>query len=217
MTKNLFIILFISVFLFSCGNKKENGKDAAKTDEVAATVTVANLLDNPDEYIDKLVRISGTVTHVCKHGGKKLFIFDEDPDKTLRITVGEKLSEFDVTLEGDEVLFEGTFRQLIMDEAYVDQLEEDMKQVEQAEGEEHSHAEGEEHVEGEELAEGEVLGEHEHEGDEMENIQNLRDKIAESEEGQIIDFWIEQLGFEVMEEGEVEEEGAEDEGTEEEK
>ena len=58
MTKNLFILLCISVFLFSCGTKKENGKDSAQAEETAVKVTVASLNENPDKYVDKLVKIS---------------------------------------------------------------------------------------------------------------------------------------------------------------
>jgi len=43
------------------------------------------------------------VTHICKHGGKKMFLVGENPDVKVVVFAGEAISEFPVELEGTKV------------------------------------------------------------------------------------------------------------------
>ena len=69
---------------------------------------------NPETFQDyaavnvgKEVEIKGMVIHVCKHGGKKLFIIGEDPEKRVKITASDKVSVFAPELEGSTIAVKG--------------------------------------------------------------------------------------------------------------
>jgi hypothetical protein len=116
--KNILPVLFILLFAAGCNNAAEKGTDTTENaTEDAIRLTVDNVLSSPAEYVGKEVTIEGMVTHVCKHGGQKLFIINEDPEKQLRITVGENIPEFDVALEGSTVEFHGVVMMMEEEEA----------------------------------------------------------------------------------------------------
>jgi len=111
--KNLLLLITATLFLVSCnqGEKKtEQTETPTETEVTASILTVKDVLDTPDKYKDTEVKISGMVTHVCAHGGQKLFIIGDDPEMQLRITVGEGIPEFDMALEGSSVEFTGTVK-----------------------------------------------------------------------------------------------------------
>ena len=68
--------------MVSCNNKaKEN-----QNQESAATValSVDDILAKGDSLVGKTVTVEGVCTHICKHGGKKLFMMGTDDTKMLR-------------------------------------------------------------------------------------------------------------------------------------
>lgn len=65
--------------MVSCNNKaKEN-----QNQESAATValSVDDILAKGDSLVGKTVTVEGVCTHICKHGGKKLFMMGTDDTK----------------------------------------------------------------------------------------------------------------------------------------
>lgn len=135
--KNVFVLFLLLAAAVSCnqGEKKTEGSEATPETEVAETIlSVGQVLESPENYKDSNIKISGMVTHVCKHGGQKLFIVGDDPEMQLRVTIGEGLTEFDVTMEGSTVEFIG--KVLI--------LEEEVKTALKKENEEKEHHTGEE-------------------------------------------------------------------------
>jgi len=95
--KLLFVAIAISL-LASCNNQNNEEATAVTTTEFA---TVA------ENMIDQTVTIEGTVMHVCKHGGKKMFISDD----RIKIIVSESIGSFDAALEGSEVTIRGIIRE----------------------------------------------------------------------------------------------------------
>ena len=113
MLKNVLIFAFIALMMASCGNATQDQSQATEqeTEAVAEVVQVA-VIDFPAEaesLVGKEVFIEGTVIHVCKHGGKKMFIAgDEDPDVRIKITTdGEMVAAFQPELEGSYVKVKG--------------------------------------------------------------------------------------------------------------
>jgi hypothetical protein len=101
--KNVFFLLVICTIILagsSCVNKK--------VETATNKITVKQFLDSAEKWSGKDITISGTVSHVCREGGEKLFIFDEDPNAKVRINIGANMSPFDVKLEGSTVEFAGT-------------------------------------------------------------------------------------------------------------
>lgn len=122
--KNLSYLLLISFALFitSCSQSKEQDNSTQNT---TILLSIDEFYEQPDDYIGKEVTISGLVTHVCKHGGQKLFITGEE-NEALRIDVGEDIPEFDIEMEGTEVEFTGKVH--LMDEEFMVQADAEEKE-----------------------------------------------------------------------------------------
>ncbi|MBP6870648.1 MAG: hypothetical protein KBC43_01455 [Bacteroidales bacterium] len=80
----------------------------AKADEGSAVViTPEKFQDYASENIGGLVEIKGMVIHVCRHGGKKMFIIGEDPEMRVKINASDKVSVFEPEVEGSVVVVNG--------------------------------------------------------------------------------------------------------------
>ncbi len=97
----LSVIGAIIILLYStgCNNNKQ---------VVSNVLTVDSFLVSPEKWAGKDVIISGTVSHVCRHSGKKLFLFGADAEKTVKINAGGEVAAFDVKYEGTDVEITGT-------------------------------------------------------------------------------------------------------------
>jgi len=112
--QRLIVWALIAVLLGSCNqaaNKEGTDKEATQTEKVVSA-TIQELLAQPAEYDGKEVAVSGMVTHVCKHGGQKCFVLDEDGETQIRIVPAGDIDEFKIDLEGSTVAFKGTFKVL---------------------------------------------------------------------------------------------------------
>ncbi len=118
MATRVIPVLLLLTLIVSCGTQSDQQK--------AVEVNVQALLDNAEQYVDKTVNVSGTVVHVCRHTGKRLFIVGENPEKRFKVVTGPNMSSFDVALEGSDVTIEGIVRVQKIDEAYLDQWESQM-------------------------------------------------------------------------------------------
>jgi hypothetical protein len=185
------VILAISTLLiihYSCNNL--NRKPAGESlSEDLSQLTVDSFSGQLGDYIDKEVTISGRVTHVCRHGGQKLFITGEDSSKTIRITTGENIPEFEITLEGSTIVVKGIVKELIIDEAYLAEWEAEV--TEGTSKEQKGHQDG---LDGHQKQEVEAES-----GDPLASIQKLRDDIAASGKDHLSDYWIETIEFKVQE------------------
>jgi hypothetical protein len=185
------VILAISILLvihYSCSspNKKPANENLS---EDLSELTVDNFSGQFEDYIGKEVTISGKVTHVCRHGGQKLFITGEDSSKTVRITTGENIPEFDISLEGSMIVVKGIVKELIIDEAYLAEWEAEV--TESTSREPKGHQDG---LDGHQKQEVKAEG-----GDPLASIQKLRDDIAASGKDHLSDYWIETIEFKVKE------------------
>ncbi len=106
MKKIIFALAIIAMFFISntgCKSKVEQKADSTKLG-----LTVDSFLLTPEAWAGKDITIVGTVSHICKHSGKKLFLFGANPDKTLKINAGGDFSTFDIKYEGSDVEIVGT-------------------------------------------------------------------------------------------------------------
>jgi RecJ-like exonuclease len=102
---------------------------SSKTDADVLKVEVNTFKDKAPELVGKTVQIEGMVTHVCKHGGKKLFIMTDNADVQVKITTGEKIAAFPTELEGSTIWAKGV----------VEEIEEEMSEEEAAEKQDEAH------------------------------------------------------------------------------
>ncbi|MCX6230113.1 MAG: hypothetical protein NTZ33_01095 [Bacteroidetes bacterium] len=107
--KKLIILLVVCAIVLAnnsgCKNKNAQSADSVKVSNV---LTVDSFLVAPEKWAGKEVVIKGTVSHVCKHSGKKLFLFTADPEKTVKINAGGSFSTFDLKYEGSDIEITGT-------------------------------------------------------------------------------------------------------------
>lgn len=118
----LFIGVLISLTLLSCGTNKQE------------TYDVTSLLSVVEQKVDKEVTISGIVTHVCRHSGKRCFIVANGSDETIRIEAGGEIASFDQELVGTEITAKGIVREQRIEEEKIEEKEKNLE-VKKAEAE----------------------------------------------------------------------------------
>lgn len=101
---------------------------ACNTSDAPREITVEEFVKAPESFLNKTVTISGVVSHTCRHGGKRMFIYNTNPDETVKIVTGDKIPEFKVKLEGKEVVIQGkVVENMRIDDAYLDKWEAEVK------------------------------------------------------------------------------------------
>jgi len=112
--KKLFGIILIAALMLACGNKENKKKNeiAKANTEVVAELSFENFVENAGDYIDKEIKLVGSVVHVCEHSGKKMFIVGTDPNIRLKITAGDKISKFPMELLGSDIEVQGVLKDL---------------------------------------------------------------------------------------------------------
>jgi len=129
MTRKFLLAIASIAMIFSISTlNAQETKDKKECETLK--MEVSHFAEKADGLVGKEVEISGMVTHVCKHGGKKMFLMSDDPDVQVKIITGEKVAAFPAELEGSNVWVVGIV------EAEEIEVEED-------------HEEGEEHEEDE--------------------------------------------------------------------
>lgn len=184
MRKSLYLMTALALLLAGCGS------DNGETDETAQApmpVTIVEFNANAADFVDKTVVISGTVDHVCKHGGKRMFIMGDDPSDRVKIESGDKIAAFDVALEGSAVRVVAVGRVETIDAAYLDTWEAEARAGGEAD---ESQNEADEHAE---TGEGE-----DHHANELRQIAHMREQLAESGEDQLTFYHLECQSFEEL-------------------
>jgi hypothetical protein len=117
--KKIFLLISVFALMASCNNagqKEDKVSDTAKAEEIM-TVSIDDFFADPAVFNGKTIAVSGLVTHVCKHGGQKLFIAGQDTAASLRIDVTDEIPEFGIEMEGMMAQFTGTIA--VMDEEFL--------------------------------------------------------------------------------------------------
>ena len=108
MIRNLFLMLLATVLIWSCGNQQTASQEQTVEEEVIVdekpvAISLAEFKEKAEGLVGKEVMLEGSVIHVCKHGGQKMFITADDPDIRIKITTGEETAAFEPELEGSYV------------------------------------------------------------------------------------------------------------------
>ena len=166
MFKKLFLFVMVALFFAACNNAgSESATQTAnsETTEVESpemiAMTTVDFNTHPEDFVGKNIMIEGTAVHVCKHGGKRLFIIgDETEEDRIQIKAGDAIDAFDVELEGSDLAIVGTVDELRIDEAYLTEWENELKADNpESELKIHRGEEGHEHDEGDPNAEFEQI------------------------------------------------------------
>ena len=121
--KKLAMLFILSAFFIACSNNSDKVDENATPEAIEYQLTQLELGEfdiTAGEFVDKEVKVVGIVDHVCKHGGKKLFLVNDNGEVHV-----ESDDRFDDELIGSEVVVTGIVREFRVDEGYCLQKEED--------------------------------------------------------------------------------------------
>jgi hypothetical protein len=115
MKKVLFLMMVAVTFLaVSCKTGDPEYKDAMTCEQMEAKFA---------EMVGKEVKVTGMVTHTCKHGGTKMFMMGQDTNITLKIDAGASGNFKADEVEGMEVGITGVVEEFRIDEDFIQGLE----------------------------------------------------------------------------------------------
>lgn len=125
----LFVAVCLIAVLFGCGkaSQKENSRTVAVQSDSTLVMEVDDLLANAESLVGKEVAVSGVCTHICRHGGKKLFLMGSDDTQTIRIEAGEAIGSFSADAANSLVHVTGLLQEQRIDEAYLSDWEAELK------------------------------------------------------------------------------------------
>lgn len=192
--KKYVVALIAMVFVLSaCENQQK--KEAASEEEVVlieeiVPISLSDFDVRAEELVGKQVMLTGTVDHVCKHGGQRMFVIETGSEGRVKVTPDENIAAFKTDLEGQSVKLIGIVEEQRIDEEYLKEWEEEvMAGVDM----------------GDDKGEGSHLGGDTEKGgsdadmeEELEKINNLRQEIAESEKGYLAFYSVLCTEYEVV-------------------
>lgn len=171
-------LLATLLLLAGCGqaqSKQNKGEQAAQaTEQVSSTaLEVDDLLAQAPQLVGQEVSVEGICTHICAHGGRKIFLMGSDDTQTIRVESGGQLGAFKADCVNSLVQVSGTLVEDRIDEAYLQNWEAQLQANTQEE-----HGEGEEGCSTEKAARGETANSTE------ARIADFRARIAQREEAE---------------------------------
>ena len=130
--KKLFLTVAAVFMLTSCGNKSQQSTTEETTTAQATTdvptYELEKLLADADKMLDQTVVVKGTVTHTCKHSGKRCFIVGEDGKTSFRVEAKGDIGGFNKELVGSELAIKGILKERRLTKEYIDQYEKDVNE-----------------------------------------------------------------------------------------
>lgn len=160
--KRIIIFAAAMLLLAACGNRQT--QDLPKV-----TFDLTELETQAPNFVGKEITLSGTIDHVCKHGGGRMFLVGSKPSARIRIDAGENM-QFDALWEGKTAYVTGILEELRIDSVYLAKWEQEVKEKK-----------GGDHSSGVHM--GEAGHEKEEEGDveaELQRIADYRTAILDS-------------------------------------
>jgi hypothetical protein len=140
MKKSLFLMSVSVAALVACQSGATKPAGAAQAAEVADTTAAVaipfdTLLYVAESYVGKSVKVVGTVTHTCKHSGRRCFIVGSDRKVTLRVEAKGKIGGFNRELIGTQIEVQGILRERRVTSAEVEAMQQSLALKSEAEGE----------------------------------------------------------------------------------
>lgn len=117
---SLMIILLITLFA-SCQSNGSTQQPTSETPQVT-TMEVDSVLQNAAQLAGSEIEIEGVCTHICKHGGRKIFLMGSNSTRILRIESG-KAGKFDPNCVNNIVKVKGVLVEERIDETYLQNWE----------------------------------------------------------------------------------------------
>lgn len=125
------IMLSSLLMVAACSNAnktttKNETVQTAAVQEATQALEVDQLLAQADALVGQEVVVEGVCTHICAHGGRKIFLMGSDDTQTIRIESGN-LGAFKNECVNSIVSVKGKLVEDRIDEAYLQAWEEKLK------------------------------------------------------------------------------------------
>lgn len=127
-------ILAAAILLITACNKTQSDQagnadaNATQVESTSKVYTLDELLNNAGELLGETVTVRGSVTHTCKHSGKRCFIVGEDPNLTMRVEAKGEIGGFNRELVGSELAITGIVQERRLSKEYIDQQEKEINE-----------------------------------------------------------------------------------------
>lgn len=130
--KKMMFLAIMAICLASCTSKSTEKKEIV-TDSTSVASDVAvypldSLLAVADQLVDKKVIVKGSVTHTCKHSGKRCFIVGDNENVSMRVEAKGNIGGFNRELVGSELAITGVVKERRLTKEYIDQYEKDVNE-----------------------------------------------------------------------------------------
>lgn len=132
------------------------------------TLTIDNLLSNPEKYIGQPVTVEGLATHICAKSGMKLFLQDSSDTQSIRVESDSTLGKFNEACIDNKVVVKGTLVEERITEADLQKMEQEIVEDTTV-----AHGEGGENCETKLKTEGVAIG-----SSEMDRVNEFRMRLA---------------------------------------
>jgi hypothetical protein len=128
MKKNLLLCLVLCALAACTGSPKPQtaAADAAAADAPASTLpafTIDSLLAQAEHFVGQPVRVTGHVTHTCKHSGRRCFLINDSREVSIRVEAKGNIGGFHRELIGAVIDVEGILRERRYTPADLDNLQ----------------------------------------------------------------------------------------------
>jgi len=175
MKKYLVTLIAFIFLLTACENtvkEESSSEEEVVLIEEIIPVSISSFEVKAEELVGKQIILSGTVDHVCTHGGQKMFVIETGSEGRVKINPDENIAAFNTELEGQNIKVIGIVEEQRIDEDYLKEWEEEILADADM---------GDDKGEGMHLGGNmEKGGEDAEKSEELEKVNNLRNKIAES-------------------------------------
>lgn len=121
--KKVVIIMVLALAFYACKTETKKTETPKAEPQTIESIALADFDAKAGSWVGKEVKVTGIVDHVCKHGGKRLFLVDNDADVHI-----DSDTRFDDALQGNEITVKGIVKEFRIDEAYCLQKEQDFIQ-----------------------------------------------------------------------------------------
>ncbi len=133
--KRLLYTFCAALILVSCignGSKSTNKEQGAETKATTQETiySLDELLHSAQELVETEVIVRGTVTHTCKHSGRRCFIVGDDQKTSFRVEATGDIGGFNRELIGSELAIKGMLRENRLTHEYLNAWEERVKEQE---------------------------------------------------------------------------------------
>ena len=193
MKKYFFSLILLTVFMSACQN---NGTQSNDKNSEFTQVEVKDFETVAGDYVGKTIQLTGTVEHVCMHGGQRMFLVDNESESRVKVVTSDNVAAFNTELIGDQLLVTGVVDEMRIDEAYLLDWEAEIKA-----GEMQADDKGEGAHLGGNVEKG---GEGAEPNEEMQKVNNLREQLKQSGKEYLAFYSLACTQFEVISEGDEE-------------